>query len=88
MLDDLSRPARLPSEALVLPAMESAKEKSRGGGTLSAVRRNWPSVQPVQRTITTGWENAESPPEMGSAADPMTMGRAALHSVRNGVYHT
>ncbi|MCL2811057.1 MAG: hypothetical protein FWD25_04110 [Clostridia bacterium] len=88
MLDDLSRPARLPSEALTLPAMESAKEKPRGGGTLSAVRRNWPNVQPEQRAIPLGWENAGGSPEMGSAVDPMTMGRAALHSLRNGAYHT
>ena len=77
MLDDLSRPARLPSEAVALPAMEPAQERSaRGNGALMAVRRNWPAAQPEQRALPDGWEGAG-----GSAADPVSMGRAALHSV-------
>jgi len=80
MLDDLSRPARLPSEAIALPAMESPQERARGSGALSAIRRSWPSAEPEQRAI--------GPAEIGSAADPVTMGRAALHSVRSGVYRT
>jgi len=88
MLDDLSRPARLPSEAIALPAMESAREKARGSGALSAIRRSWPNFQPEQRAIPANWGNESGPPEMGSAADPMTMGRAALHTVRSGAYHT
>jgi hypothetical protein len=70
MLDDLSRPARLPSEAIALPAMEPARGSARGTGALSAVRRNWPSVQPEQRPLR--------------AANPVTMGRAALQSVLSG----
>ena len=73
MLDELSRPARLPSEAVAMPAMESARERAQGSGALSAIRRSWPSVEPEQRAL--------GPSEMGSAADPVTMGRAALHSV-------
>ena len=87
MLDDLSRPARLPSEAVGLPAMELGRG-GRGSGALSAVRRDWPNVQPEQRKVTANWEDAGNPPEMGPAAGPVTMGRAALHSVRGGGYHT
>jgi len=88
MLDDLSRPARLPSEATALPAMESSRGRARGTGALGAVRRNWPSVQPEQRALQAGWEGAGAAQEAGSAADPVTMGRAALQSVLSGSYYT
>jgi len=88
MMDDLSRPARLPSEATALPAMEPSEGRARGNGALSAVRRNWPSAQPAQRSLRAGLEEGGGAPAAGAVADPVTMGRAALQSVLTGSYHT
>ena len=92
MMDDLSRPARLPSEAIALPAMELGQGKRRRwNGALGAVRRDWPSIQPEQRAIPAEWEDSRADaerndgfPEAGSDAGRMTMGRAALRSVLSG----
>ena len=89
MTDDLSRPARLPSEAIALPAMEPAQgRRTRGNGALGAVRRDWPSMEPEQHMIPAGWENGRAGaegtdglPAADSIAGTLTMGRAALHSV-------
>ncbi len=85
-MDDLSRPARLPSEAITLPAMEQQKQpKPRGNGALSAVRHEWPSELPQQRAIPPNWEmdqmGADVPAAARQAGGAVSMGRAALSAV-------
>ncbi len=88
MMDDVSRPARLPSEAVILPAMDAAKrEYNRGGAVLSSLRRDWPEIpQESLHTLNHALEDDRGimEPAQGqgySNVAGFTMGRAALQSV-------
>lgn len=90
--EDLSRPARLPSEAVTLPAMDQMPHtQKRGYSAMSSIRHTWPDTEATrQRPI---WHEAEeegadpigAPSQRAKATKEygMTMGRAALRSILN-----
>lgn len=90
--EDLSRPARLPSEAVTLPAMDQgAHAPKRGYSAMSSIRHAWPNAESTQqRPIWQEIEEGEADP-IGAPSQRskvtreygMTMGRAALRSILN-----
>lgn len=74
-----------------MPAMEfEGQRRARGNGALGAVRREWPHTQPEQHPIPAQWEDeridaAAAQSDRFMQAVPLSMSKAALHSVLSGI---
>lgn len=80
--EDWSRPARLPSEAITLQAMEPVRRERRQASMLDALRREWPEAG-SQHALSHAMEEvpAVRAPVANTAPGGVSMGQAALRSV-------